>query len=92
MNKKEFVALVAEKADSSQKEAELHVNAMLDAIKETLAKREDISFVGFGNFVTKERAERTMRNPQNPDETITVPATVVPSFKPGKALKEAVNK
>ena len=60
------------------------------SITEALQNGEKVSLVGFGTFEVKERAERTCLNPQT-KETINVPASKAPSFKAGKALKEAVN-
>ena len=88
MRKPELVAAVAEKG-IDKKTAEKAVNAVIDTIKETLAKGESIQLIGFGNFEVRERPERQARNIRT-GETITVPASKVPSFKAGKALKDAV--
>ncbi len=89
MNKADLVAAVAEKADVSKKDAEKAVNAVFASIEEALAKSEKVQLVGFGTFEVKDRAERTGRNPQT-KETIIIPASKVPGFKAGKALKDAV--
>lgn len=89
MNKAELVAAVAEKADMSKKDAEKAVSSVFAVIEEALAKDEKVQLVGFGTFEVKNRAERTGRNPQT-KETITIPASRVPGFKAGKALKDAV--
>lgn len=89
MNKADLVAAVAEKADVSKKDAEKAVNAVFSSIEEALAKSEKVQLVGFGTFEVKDRAERTGRNPQT-KETIVIPASKVPGFKAGKALKDAV--
>lgn len=91
MNKADLVAAVAEKADVSKKDAEKAVNAVFASIEEALAKSEKVQLVGFGTFEVKDRAERTGRNPQT-KETIVIPASKVPGFKAGKALKDAVQK
>ena len=91
MNKAELVSAVAEKAGFSKKDAEKAVTAVFASIEKALAKNEKVQLVGFGTFEVKSRAERTGRNPQT-KETITIPATKVPGFKAGKALKEAVQK
>lgn len=91
MNKAELVNAVAEKADISKKDAEKAVSAVFATIEQSLAKSEKVQLVGFGTFEVKNRAERTGRNPQT-KETIIIPATKVPGFKAGKALKEAVQK
>lgn len=91
MNKSELVDVMADKADLSKADAERALNAFTDAVTETLAQDNDekITLVGFGTFSTSERAARTGRNPQT-GETINIPATVVPKFKAGKSLKDAV--
>ncbi len=91
MNKADLVAAVAEKAEVSKKDAEKAVNAVFASIEEALARSEKVQLVGFGTFEVKDRAERTGRNPQT-KESIIIPASRVPAFKAGKALKEAVQK
>ena len=89
MNKTELVAAVARKADLSKKDAEAAVKAVLDAVTEALADGEKVALVGFGTFEVKERAARTGKNPRT-GEVIEIPASKVPSFKAGAALKNAV--
>lgn len=89
MNKAELVAAVAEKAEMSKKDAEKAVNAVFSAIEEALVKNDKVQLVGFGTFEVKNRAERTGLNPQT-KEKITIPASKVPGFKAGKALRDAV--
>lgn len=91
MNKTELIAAAAEKAGLSKKDSEKVVNAALDAIVETLVAGEKVQLVGFGAFEVKERAARIGRNPQTKEE-IEIPASKVPQFKAGKALKDAVAK
>ncbi len=91
MTKTELVAQVAEKADLTKKDAEKAVNAVVDSIKETLAKGEKIQLVGFGTFEVRERAAREGINPQT-KKKITIPASKVPAFKAGGPLKDAVSK
>ena len=81
MNKTELIAAVAEKASISKKESEVVINAALDTIIDSL--KND------GSFETKHRAERTGRNPKT-KESITIAASKVPTFKAGKAFKDAV--
>lgn len=90
MNKTEFIAAIAEKAELSKKDAEKALKAFTDVVEEELKKGEKIQLVGFGSFEVSERAERKGRNPQTSEE-IVIPACKVPKFKPGKALKDAVN-
>ena len=91
MNKTELINAVAEKAGLSKKAAEAAVNATLSAITEGLKSDEKVQLVGFGSFEVKKRAARIGRNPKT-KESIEIPASVVPVFKAGKALKDAVAK
>ena len=91
MNKTELIAAVAEKAELSKKDAEAAITAMVDAITEALSQEEKGQLVGFGSFEVKKRAARTGLNPRT-KETIEIPASAVPTFKAGKALKDAVAK
>ena len=91
MNKTELIAAVAEKAELSKKDAEAAITAMVDAITEALSQEEKVQLVGFGSFETKKRAARTGLNPRT-KETVEIPASKVPAFKAGKALKDAVAK
>ena len=91
MNKTELIAAIAEKAELSKKDSEKALNAALSAITEELAQGGKVQLIGFGSFETKNRAARTGRNPRTKEE-ITIPATVAPAFKAGKALKDAVAK
>lgn len=91
MNKTELIAAVAEKADLSKKDAEAAITATVDAITEALTQGEKVQLVGFGSFEVKKRAARIGRNPKT-KESIEIPASVVPVFKAGKALKDSVSK
>ena len=91
MNKAELVAAVAEKTGLSKKDSEKAVNAAFDAISETLVEGGKVQLVGFGSFETKTRNARVGRNPRTKEE-IEIPASRVPAFKAGKALKDAVAK
>lgn len=90
MNKVELIAAIAEKANISKKDAEKVVGAFTDTITETLKKGEKVSLVGFGTFEAKTRAAREGINPRT-KEKIKIQASKAPSFKAGKALKEAIN-
>lgn len=90
MNKAELVAVIAEKAGISKKDAEAALKAFTETVSEELAKGEKITLVGFGTFEISERGERTGRNPQTGEE-MKLPASKLPKFKAGKALKDAVN-
>ena len=89
MNKAELIAAVAEKTGLSKKDSEKVVNATFDTITSTLESGEKVQLVGFGVFDVKSRGVRIGRNPKTKEE-IEIPATRVPSFKAGKALKDAV--
>ena len=91
MNKSDLVAIVAEKMEVTKKDAEVSLNAVVEAITESLVKGEKIQLIGFGSFEVRKRAARKGRNPQT-NEKIKIPASKVPAFKAGQALKDAVNK
>ncbi|MFK7159921.1 HU family DNA-binding protein [Marinospirillum sp. MEB164] len=90
MNKSELVDAIATQADLSKAAATRALDATLEAVTNALQKGDSVSLVGFGTFAVKERAARTGRNPKTGDE-IQIAAAKVPSFKPGKGLKDAVN-
>ncbi|MDD3519057.1 MAG: HU family DNA-binding protein [Chromatiales bacterium] len=90
MNKSELIDAVANSADLSKAAAAKAVDAVIDAIAGALKNGEQVSVVGFGTFLVRTREARTGRNPRT-GETINIPASNMPSFKAGKALKDAVN-
>ena len=90
MNKQDLVSKVAESADISKQKAAQAVDAVIDAIKGSLKKGDDVRLVGFGTFSVAKRAATTGRNPRT-GEPIKIPASKQPKFKAGKGLKEAVN-
>jgi len=91
MKKDEYISNVANKAGISKKDTLLVLDAILETLQEALAKKESITFVGFGTFSTSPRAARTARVPGT-DRTVEVPATTAVKFKAGKTLKETVAK
>lgn len=91
MNKGELVTALSEKTQVSKKAAETSLNALVEIITDELKKGEKVQLVGFGTFETRKRAARKGRNPQTKEE-IRIPASTVPAFKAGKALKDTVNK
>ena len=91
MNKAELINAVAASADCSKKDAEAVITAALDTITAALKDGDKVQLVGFGSFEVKKRAARIGRNPKT-KESIEIPAAVVPVFKAGKALKDAVAK
>lgn len=90
MNKAELVAAIVEKTELSKKDAEAALKAFTEVVTDELKKGEKIALVGFGNFEVVERPERTGRNPRT-GEPQTIAACKAPKFKPGKALKDAIN-
>lgn len=90
MNKSELIEKMAQGADMTKADAERALNSLIATITSELADGGDVSLVGFGTFKVNERAARTGRNPQT-GETIQIAAAKVPSFKAGKAIKDAVN-
>jgi len=90
VNKTELVASIAEKTGLTKKDAEKAVDGMTESIKESLQNQEKVQLVGFGTFEVRERAARKGRNPQTGEE-IDIAAAMMPAFKPGKALKDALN-
>ena len=88
-NKAELIEKVAAATDLTKKDATAAVDAVFSTIHDALANGEKVQLIGFGNFEVRSRAERKGRNPQTGEE-IEIPASKVPAFKPGKALKDAV--
>ncbi len=90
MRKPELAAAIAAKAEISKDKAGEVLNVVLDQIVNACIKRDGLTLVGFGSFQVKTRNERQGLNPKT-GEPITIPSAKVVSFKPGKALKDAVN-
>ena len=90
MNKAELIDKVSVAAELNKTSAARAVEAVLDAIAETLKSGEQVTLSGFGTFSVTARAARTGRNPRT-GETINIPASKNPKFKAGKGLKDAVN-
>ena len=89
MNKTEFVMAMVEKTGLSKKDAEKALTAFTDVVAETLKKGDKIALVGFGTFEARQRAARVGKNPLTGAE-VKIPATTVPTFKAGKALKDII--
>lgn len=89
MNKNELINNVAQETGLSKADASRAVDAFVEITKRALSRKDDVTLVGFGTFTTSRRSARTGRNPQT-GATIQIPATVVPKFKAGKTLKNAV--
>ena len=91
MNKSELIEAMAAEAQLTKKDAEAALNAYTKVLTDALVKGDKISLVGFGTYEVRDRAAREGKNPKT-GEAITIAASKVPAFKPGKALKDAVNK
>ncbi|MBO5743258.1 MAG: HU family DNA-binding protein [Clostridia bacterium] len=89
MNKSDLIAKIADKAELTKKDAEKALNAFVESVTEALKAGDKVALVGFGSFETKKRAARKAKNPQT-GAIIDIPASTVPAFKVGKALKDAV--
>lgn len=89
MNKSDLIAQVAESTELPKKDVTKAVDAVFEAISEALQKGDKVQLVGFGNFEVRERSARKGRNPQTGEE-IEIPASKIPAFKPGKALKDGI--
>ncbi len=90
MNKAELTEAMAEAADISKAAAARALDGMVEAVTEALKNGDQVSLIGFGTFSVRDRAARTGRNPQT-GAAIDIAASKNPAFKPGKALKDAVN-
>ena len=90
MTKQEFVSEVANRAGLSNKDASKAVDAFLETVTDTLKRRGDVTFTGFGKFSTSDRAARMGVNPRNPSEKVHIAAATVPKFSAGSQLKAAV--
>jgi DNA-binding protein HU-beta len=90
VNKAELIDSIAASADIPKAAAGRALDAMIDAVEGALKKGDTVALVGFGTFSVKDRAARTGRNPQT-GKPIEIAAAKIPSFKAGKALKDAVN-
>lgn len=89
MNKAEFIESVADKAGLTKADAGRALDAIVATLGKALKKGDSVSLIGFGTFSVKKRAARTGRNPAT-GETIKIKASKSPSFKPGKAFKDAI--
>lgn len=90
MNRKELIAALASKTDSSKADADRNILALIEIIGDTLKKGGKINLSGFGIFEVRERAPRVGRNPRT-GETINIKAARVPTFRTGATLKAALN-
>jgi DNA-binding protein HU-beta len=91
MNRKELVDALATRGGASKADTDRTVGALLEIISEALAQGESISLTGFGTFEVRERPAHKGRNPRTGEE-LQIPASRIPAFKAGAALKATVNK
>ena len=89
MNKTDLINNIASKSGLTKKDVETVLNGFLGEVTEALAKGEKVQLIGFGTFETRKRSSRVGRNPQTGKE-IRIPESVIPAFKAGNKLKEAV--
>ena len=90
MNKSELIERVAKDTNLSKADVERTLNQIVDTVKRSIKKGDDVKLVGFGTFSKTRRQARTGRNPQTGAE-IKIPACNVPKFKPGKEFKDLIN-
>ncbi|NTS77808.1 HU family DNA-binding protein [Catenovulum sp. SM1970] len=90
MNKSQLIDKIAGGADISKAAAGRALDSLIEAVTDALKEDDQVALVGFGTFSVRERAARSGRNPQT-GETIQIAKANIPAFKPGKALKDAVN-
>lgn len=90
MNKTDLIDFIADEADLSKASANRALDAVIDGITKTMKQNGTVTIVGFGTFAVGQRAARTGRNPQT-GASIDIKAARVPKFRPGKALKDALN-
>jgi len=91
VNKNEMIEHIAKEADVSKAAAGRALDAVIGGVRTTLRKGGSVTLVGFGTFAVGKRAARMGRNPQT-GASIKIKAAKVPKFRPGKALKDAINK
>jgi DNA-binding protein HU-beta len=89
MNRAELVAAIASKTKSSKSQVETYLDVTLNIIQKTVSSGEEVKLVGFGSFSKSLRKAKTGRNPKT-GQTVKVPNTNVPRFKPGKEFKDLV--
>ncbi len=91
MNKTELVEHMAKHAEISKAAAGRALESLMGAVRTTLKKGGTVALVGFGTFAVGKRAARVGRNPKT-GAALKIKAAKVPKFRPGKGLKEALNK
>lgn len=89
MNKAELVTAIASKTKMTKSQIENYLDATLNIIQKTVSNGEEVKIVGFGSFCKTVRKAKTGRNPKT-GQTVKVPNTTIPRFKPGKEFKDLV--
>lgn len=90
MNKNELISAMAEKSKLTKKDADIALDAFVESVQDALKAGDKVQLVGFGTFEVKTRAARTGKNPRT-GEPVKIAASKAPTFKAGKALKDALN-
>jgi len=91
LKKGDFVEYLVEKMEISKKQAEDFVETYVDFVTTTLKRGDEFTLTGFGTFLAKARKGRMGINPKNPTEKVEIPPSIVPRFRAGKGLKDALN-
>lgn len=89
MNKQQLVDYIANKTGLTKKDVNNALDAMIEAVVETVSGDDSVTLTGFGTFLSVHRKATVKRNPKT-GEAVNVPAKNVPKFKPGKKFREAV--
>jgi len=92
MNKAALIKHLSQEVGITKRDAEKAIDTLVETIIKELKQGNEVSITGFGTFIAKKRHARMGVNPQKPNEKIQQPATVVPKFKAGKTLKDALKK
>lgn len=90
MNKETLIERLAAAANLTKKQAEQSLHSLVDIIIKEMQAGNSVTIVGFGTFSPRTRHARAGVNPQKPNERIEIPEVVVPKFKAGKTLKDAL--
>lgn len=89
MNKQDLITRIAQNSGMTKKDVEAVINNFLNEITQALSEGEKVQLIGFGTFETRKRSGRVGRNPQT-GATIEIPESLIPTFRAGSRLKEAV--
>ncbi len=92
MNKAALIKALSERLNIPKRQAEQCIETLVELVMESLSRQEDVTIAGFGTFMAKVRSSRMGVNPQNPSQPMRIPAVMIPKFRAGKNLKEALKK